>query len=263
MVHGDLSINNIVIYHTPLEHPPPRPSILKKGAPKLANSNMSTQVTQNTTRQEQASVVPALLAGLDEGIPAAGTMIDYNYAHLINTLMDKILVHLSLNFSVLILHCNLFFLLQGNLPFMPLAALNKSNSGKYIHGPAHDLESLLQTILGIMTFTNGPCGIFCVPTHHIPTACWYNEINWEQLHKDKTIDLISYNTEINAHITEYWKPFAPYLHHLILATWPERIPVSSQASHKVFKDILEEALEALKLLAEVPAKYAPISQKHA
>ena len=80
---------------------------------------------------------------------------------------------------------------------------------------------------------------------------------------NNTIDLISYNTEINAHITEYWKPFAPYFHCLVLATWPERIPVSSQASHKAFKDILEEALEALKLLAEVPAKYAPISQKHA
>ena len=187
-------------------------------------------------------------------------MINYDYACLINTLMDKTLVCLSLNCSVLVLNCNLFFLLQETLPFMPLAVLDKSNSGKYIHGPAHDLESLLQTTLGIMTFTNGPCEIFYAPTDRVPTACWYNEINWEQLCKDKTIDLISYNTEINTHITEYWKPFAPYLHCLILAT---RIPVSSQASHKVFKDILEEALEALKLLAEVPAKYAPISQKHA
>lgn len=39
--------------------------------------------------------------------------------------------------------------------------------------------------------------------------------------------------------------------------------MSSQASHKVFKDILEEALQALKMLVEIPAKYAPISQKHA
>ena len=76
MVHGDLSINNIVIYHTPLEHLPPRPSILKKGAPKLANPNMSTQITWNTTCQEQASFVPAPLAGLDKGIPVVGTIID-------------------------------------------------------------------------------------------------------------------------------------------------------------------------------------------
>jgi hypothetical protein len=39
--------------------------------------------------------------------------------------------------------------------------------------------------------------------------------------------------------------------------------MSSQASHKIFKDILEEALKASKMLAEVPAKYASNSQKHA
>ena len=140
MVHGDLRINNIVIYCTPLKCPPLRPSILKKGAPKLANPNMSTQVTWNTACQEQASVVPAQLAGLNKGIPVVDTMINYDYACLINTLMDKTLVCLSLNCSVLVLNCNLFFLLQGTLPFMPLAALDKSNSGKYIHGPAHHLE---------------------------------------------------------------------------------------------------------------------------
>jgi hypothetical protein len=159
---------------------------------------------------------------------------------------------------------NCFFLLQGTLPFMPLDALNKSNCGKYVHSPAHDLESLLQTALGIVTFTNGPCGNFRAQTDHVPMARWYNEIDREQLLKDKRIDLITYNTEIEGHLTEYWKPFAPYLHRLVLATWPERSPpMSSQASHKVFKDILEEALKAIKTLAEVPANYAPSSQKRA
>jgi hypothetical protein len=140
---------------------------------------------------------------------------------------------------------------------MPLAALDKSNRGKYIHGPAHDLEALLQTALGIVTFTNGPCGNFRAQTDHIPMARWYNEIDREQLFKDKCIDLIMYNNEIEGNLTEYWKPFAPYLRRLVAATWPEKTPpMSSQASHKVFKDILEEALKALKTLAEVPAKYA-------
>ena len=264
MVHGDLSINNIVIYRTPLAHPPLKPSILKKGPPKLTNPNMTTRVTRNTTRQEQASVVPAPLTGLDESIPVVGTVIDYDYARPINTLMDKTSVRLSLNCSVLVLNCNLFFPLQGTLPFMPLAALDKSNRGKYIHGPAHDLESLLQTTLGIVSFTNGPCGKFRAPTERVPTARWYNEIDREQLFKDKTIDLITYDMEIDAYITEYWKPFAPYLRRLVLTTWHERTPpLSSQASHKAFKDILEEALKALKTLAEVPVKYAPISQKRA
>jgi len=143
---------------------------------------------------------------------------------------------------------------------MPLAALDKSNRSKYIHGPAHDLESLLQTALGIVTFTKGPCGNFRAPTDHVPIARWYNEIDREQLLKDKKIDLIDYETEIEGHFTEYWKPFAPYLRRLVSATWSVT-SMSNHASHKVFKDILEEALVALKSLAEVPAKYAPNSQK--
>ena len=128
--------------------------------------------------------------------------------------------------------------------------LDKSNHGNYVHGLAHNLESLLQTALGIVTFTNGPCGKFRAPTDHVHMAQWYNEINQEQLFKDKSIDLITYNQEIEGHFTDYWKPFAPYLHRLISATWSERTPpMSNQASHKVFKDILEEALEALKMLA--------------
>ena len=94
---------------------------------------------------------------------------------------------------------------------MPLAALDNSNHGKYVHGPAHDLESLLQTTLGVVTFTNGPCGKSCALTNHVPMARWYNEIDLEQLVKDKSFDLMTYNREIEGHFTEYWKPFAPYL----------------------------------------------------
>ena len=145
---------------------------------------------------------------------------------------------------------------------MPLAALDKSNSGKYIHGLSHDLESLLQTALGVVTFTSGPCGKFRAETDHIPMARWYNEMDREQLLKDKSIDLITYSKEIEGHFPEYWKPFTPYLRRLVSATWSERTPpITSQASHKVFKDILEEALEAFKKLREVPAKYAPCRQK--
>jgi len=208
----------------------------------------------------QQRAVPVPLTGLDESIPVIGTVIDYDYARPIDTLMEKTSVRLLLNYSVLVLNC--FFFLQGTLPFMPLAALDKANCGKYIHSPAHDLESLLQTALGIVTFTNGPCGKFRAPTDHVPMARWYNEIDREQLLKDKGIDLITYNKEIEGHFTEYWKPFTPYLQRLVSATWTERtLPMSSQASHKVFKDILEEALKALKTHAEVPGKYAPYNQK--
>ena len=150
---------------------------------------------------------------------------------------------------------------------MPVGALDTLNCGKYIHGPAEDLEALLQTVLGIATFTDGPYGKFCDSEvgNHIPLAWWYNEIDRKQLYKDKCFDIISYNLEIEPHFTEYWRPFAPYLCHLVSATWPERTPpMINQASHKAFKEILEEALRALKTLAEVPAKYPPTGnhQKH-
>jgi hypothetical protein len=145
---------------------------------------------------------------------------------------------------------------------MPLAALDKSNCGKYIHGPSHDLESLLQTALGVVTFTNGPCGKFRAPTEHVPLARWYNEIDREQLLKDKRIDLIDYNKDIEGYFPEYWKPLAPYLRRLVSATWPN-ISSQSFATHKVFKDIIEEALVAVKAIAEVPEKYAAKSQKRA
>jgi hypothetical protein len=97
-------------------------------------------------------------------------------------------------------------------------------------------------------------GKFRAPTDHVPLAWWYNGIDQEQLLKDKCIYLIFYKKE---QFTEYWKPFAPYLERLVSATWPDKnLFMPSSASHKVFKDILNEALGALKPLREVPAKYA-------
>jgi len=146
---------------------------------------------------------------------------------------------------------------------MPLASLDKKNHGKFIHSPAHDLESLLHTILGIVTFTAGPCGQIRVPTDHIPLARWYNESDLEQLHKDKAIDLIRYEKEIQKHISDYWKPFSSYLHRLVLATWPKLDPLSeSAATHNAFREILKEALAHFTTnLQETPCNYARITLK--
>ncbi|KAF8968353.1 hypothetical protein BDZ97DRAFT_1655208 [Flammula alnicola] len=241
-VHGDLSVNNIVIYRSPLARPPSKASNLKINTTKRTNVNMPLRVTRNIAQQEQASFIPAPSTGLDEDIPVVGTVIDYDYARPIDTNMQRT---------------------SGTLPFMPLDALDTFNCGKYIHAPAHDLESLLQTVLGIVSFTDGPCGKCRPHAEHVPVARWYNEIDQEQLFKDKAFDLLSYDREVDRYIPEYWKPFSPYLRRLISATWTGSNPValSSQASHKVYTDVLEEALKALEALGEVPAKYAPSSQK--
>ena len=127
---------------------------------------------------------------------------------------------------------------------MPLASLDKKNQGKYIHGPAHDLESLLHVALGVVNFTAGPCGQVRNPNDHVPLAQWYNLTDREQLQKDKAIDLISYEKEIHDNLLDYWKPFSPYLQRLVLATWPELKPLQSGsvATHDTFREILKDAL---------------------
>jgi hypothetical protein len=76
---------------------------------------------------------------------------------------------------------------------------------------------------------------------------WYNEIDPEQLCKDKVIDLIHCDSEINKYIPNYWQPFLPYLSHLVKATWPKLNPFSNHAAgtHSAFRDILKEALTDL------------------
>jgi hypothetical protein len=54
MVHGDLSINNIVIYRSPLTHPPLKASNLKTDTTKSSKPNTSTQVTRSIAQQGQA-----------------------------------------------------------------------------------------------------------------------------------------------------------------------------------------------------------------
>jgi hypothetical protein len=146
---------------------------------------------------------------------------------------------------------------------MPLASLDKENRSTYIHSPAHDLESLLHTTLGIVTFTTGPCGQIRVTSDHVPLARWYNEIDCEQLRKDKAIDLIDYDKEIHNHIPEYWKPFSPYLRRLVHATWPQGNPfLESAATHAKFREILKEALADLTTsFKETPCNYARVTKR--
>ncbi|KAF8878790.1 hypothetical protein CPB84DRAFT_1852271 [Gymnopilus junonius] len=200
MVHGDLSINNIVIYRNPLPHPP---ISLRKGA-KWLPASASVQMTQH----KSAAFMLAPSEGLKEKIPVSGVVIDYDYAREISKGTGKEKT-------------------SGTLPFMLLASLGKGKHGKHVYGPAHDLESLLHMVIGIVTFTIGPCGQL-------------------RLHKDKAIDLINYGMEIHEYLPDYWKPFSPYVRHLVSATWPNSDPFSeSAATHEAYREILKEALTDL------------------
>lgn len=229
MVHGDLSVNNIVIYRAPLPHPP-------------LDSLPRMELPGRRTRAAQAAFTPAPVEGLAESISVTGIVIDYDYARLVGTTMEKT---------------------SGTLPFMSLASLDKETRPNYIHSPSHDLESLLQTALGVVTFSTGPCGQIRALTDRVPLARWYNEIDLEQLRKDKAIDLIQYEKEILNHIPEYWKPFSPYLNRLIRATWPESNPFSdSAATHDTFRQILQDALTYFTTnFPETPCKYARVTKR--
>ena len=139
---------------------------------------------------------------------------------------------------------------------MPLDALNIDNRGKYIHSPAHDLEALLQTMLGIVTFTDGPYEARVQQNDvHVPMARWYNEGDREQLFKDKSFDVSHFDRDIGAYLMPYWQPLVPYLRRLVAATWTGP-NCSSHATHEAYRKILLDALEGLKKFPEVPAMYA-------
>ena len=106
IVHGDLSVNNIVIYRTPLPHPPSR----KDG------EELSARTTRTSSAMARAIFTPAPTEGLKESIPVTGIVIDYDYARKVGTTMDKTSVRLrhSLDCSALIFTS--FFTL-GHLAF--------------------------------------------------------------------------------------------------------------------------------------------------
>ena len=99
----------------------------------------------------------------------------------------------------------------------------------------------------MIPYTCYTCGQLRAPKDHVPLAWWYNEIDPEQLRKDKVIDLNHYDSEINKHIPDYWRPFLPYLPCLVKATWLKLNPFSNDAAatHSAYREILKEALTDL------------------
>ena len=88
----------------------------------------------------------------------------------------------------LVLNC--FCCFQGTLPFMPLDALNIDNRGKYVHSPAHDLEALLQTVLGLAMFTTGPYQARTQTTLHVPTVNFFLMHNINMHNCNNASDLV-------------------------------------------------------------------------
>ena len=100
IVHGDLSVTNIVIFREPRAHPPGRPVIVKKNISTSSKSNTTVRVTQSEAEVQAVQAAP--LTGVDDSIPVVGVVIDYDYARKLGTLMDRTSVRFSLDYSILI-----------------------------------------------------------------------------------------------------------------------------------------------------------------
>jgi hypothetical protein len=96
LVHGDLSINNIVIYRFPLTHPPLKDHDGKQPFPPTTWASVATA---------QAAFTPAPKEEVTEDHPVSGIVIDYDYARKIGTTTERPSVYsrCSQNCSVLIL----------------------------------------------------------------------------------------------------------------------------------------------------------------
>ena len=80
LVHGDISVNNIVIYRFPLPHPPPKDCDGQSPLACAASASVAT---------EQAAFTPAPPEGVTDDFPVSGIVIDYDYARKIGTTTEK------------------------------------------------------------------------------------------------------------------------------------------------------------------------------
>jgi hypothetical protein len=114
IVHGDLSINNIVIYRTPSSHPPSNPS---KPSGKMGPKELpALQMTWTSKAAAQAAFIPTPKEGLTESIPVTGVVIDYDYSRKVGTVMEKTSVASPLFPELFSIHI-LFFFASGHLTF--------------------------------------------------------------------------------------------------------------------------------------------------
>lgn len=147
---------------------------------------------------------------------------------------------------------------------MALEALMSSPAKPYIPHGGHDLEALLNTMLTVCHYTEGPgelCKINSERDKKLKLNRWFVEAELTDLAIWKTATLEAFNTFIKPALPVYWQDFAPYLYRLIEATWKDKpfIENPNSAMHQAYRNILTQALNHYnKTEADLPAVYAVI-----
>jgi hypothetical protein len=123
---------------------------------------------------------------------------------------------------------------------MSIAALRANPD--FVHGPEHDLESILFTMLTICTFTDEPGGQLrvSVPTEEVDIAHWFNEANPRQLAKDKAVDLASLDSYVFNNFPSYWTSLISCFRKLVSATYDSPLMPDAKniATFAAYKSIL-------------------------
>ncbi|KAF9477569.1 hypothetical protein BDN70DRAFT_881054 [Pholiota conissans] len=248
VIHGDLSINNILINRVWNHTPDNTPSKLRSLAfqvgdadttPNISGSNeqnnLPTQSVQISAPVPAPAPAPAPAVcvqvvsdnGTVEPIEAAGLLIDYDFMRDVNEDTHQT---------------------SGTLPFMAIESLKPTAKNCFKHNPGHDLESLLNTMLTLCLYTTGPGGQLRVAVEgdqHIKFNKWFSISDRFDLAIAKSITLEAFELLIKPHLPEYWQDFAPFLHRLIEVTWNDKpfLMHPNCATHQAYRNILKEALE--------------------
>ena len=141
------------------------------------------------------------------------------------------------------------------MPYMSIETLKYPLKAPFKYHAGHDLESLLQTMLVLCTYTTGPGGqLLANPKSNsddddddddgIKLNEWFSLPHRNMLAERKAFTLEAYKSFIKPELTEYWQDFSPYLKQLISVTWDGPVLYESKniATHQAYRRILKDAL---------------------
>ena len=144
------------------------------------------------------------------------------------------------------------------MPYMSIETLRYPLNTPFKYHAGHDLESLLQTMLVLCTYTTGPGGqLLANPKlsaddnddddddDGIKLNEWFSLPARNVLAERKAFTLEAYDSFVKPELTEYWQDFSPYLKQLIKVTWDGPVIYESNniATHQAYRRILKDALD--------------------
>ena len=236
-----------------------------------ASVSPTTSASMNPTASTSANPADSASANFDPHMPisAHGLVIDNDNSFS----LDEIEKYGYRANSVSCL-CPYFIVLylnicQGTLPFMALESLKWRLPSEFTHEPRHDLESLFYVILTLCTYVNSAgCLRSPIALDDELSVCvneWWATLDGHVLVRNKAQHITSLDDLVLQRLPPYWKDFHPYLRALREVIWPGKdtnvLHAKNAATHEGFLEVLTKAKDFYRESDEVPAPFAPISDR--